>query len=230
MQGLPKSDFIEHLRTNFAVYTYHCPSYYLVQDAVENHLLECECSVHWFFETEPICMSPVKDGEGISGLIGDLMDVFRYIAHLTEEKKREFIQYNIFCLLDFDLESARFNLTAPHFEICLTVLLDSLTTLQMNFGVKLSFDFFKSLISAHHQKCKGPCKLNSYGLPICGLSNSKIKKIDKMQAGMILILKNKQCFHNEIQILFDLSFQPKQYDYFINFVKNTYKMFLNFNR
>ena len=59
VESMTENEFIEHIRTNFDTYTQFCPSYSTIKDGLTRHLSECECTYHWFFETEPICMSGI---------------------------------------------------------------------------------------------------------------------------------------------------------------------------
>ena len=83
-------------------------------------------------------------------------------------------------------------------------------------------EFLKFLINQHHEKCNGPCNVNDFGFPICNLSSLEIERIDKMQAGFILLIESNE--DNELQLLLDLSFQPHLYDQFIRYIKIRYNV------
>ena len=183
---------------------------------------QCPCGFHWIFETEPVCMSGINSGVGVSILISDLLDVYRYVVHLSQERKREFIQNNVFNFASFDVETIHVNLSPTHFENCLTYLSDFLIMNKVKIMCYLSLDYFKSRLAKHLKKCKGPCKLTQFGFPICNLSHEKIMIIDKMMAGLIVIAQNHTSHEEDIQTLFNLSIQPAKYNYFITFVKHQY--------
>ena len=166
VESMTENEFIEHIRTNFYTYIQFCPSYSTIKDGLTRHLSECPCQYHWFFETEPICMSGIKNSEGTSKLISDLLDIYRYIEHLPKKKKQEFIQDNVFNLQTFDVDTIRFNLSRPNFENCLTRLEDFLEVNGTKLMKELSLNYFKSRLTTHFIKCKGPCILNGFGFPI----------------------------------------------------------------
>ena len=144
VESMTENEFIEHIRTNFDTYTQFCPSYSTIKDGLTRHLSECACQYHWFFETEPICMSGITNAVGTSKLISDLLDIYRYIQHLPKKKKQEFIQDNVFNLQTFDVDTIRFNLSPPNFENCLTRLEDYLEVNKTNLMKELSLNYFKS--------------------------------------------------------------------------------------
>ena len=94
VDNLLKKETVEHIQTNFLTYTNYCPCYTLIAEAVNEHEKNCPCAVHWFFETDPICMELGKDTSDISSIMGDLCDIYRYIKHLTMASKKEFLKGN----------------------------------------------------------------------------------------------------------------------------------------
>ena len=220
MKSISKEELIEHIQTNFVVYTDYCPAYLTIVNAVEDHVMKCPCAVHWFLETEPICMNSGKDKKDISDIMGDLCDTLHFMKYLSVKDKKDFLEKQVFNLLMLDVNTICFILTPPHFESNLQVMVDAVSAHKIKFLKNISFHNFKSMLEKHITTCVGPCVLNDFGFPICDKSESERCAIDKMNTGFLLMVETD--LNWDKQSLFDLSFQPEKYDYFMNYVSMKY--------
>ena len=159
VKNISKEELIEQIRTNFVVYTDYCPTYPTILNTVEDHLKKCLCAVHWFLETEPICMNAGKEKKDISNILGDLCDVYRFMKYLCVKDKKDFLKNHIFNLLMLDVDSAHFILHSPHFESNLEGMQDMVVGQKIPFLKNVSFNKFKSMLENHITTCKGPCVL-----------------------------------------------------------------------
>ena len=73
---------------------------------------------------------------------------------------------------------------------------------------------YKKAIKKHLEKCKGPCKLNTIGFPICDKTKQENDKMDQMQAGLHLFYSSSVNI-TDCQILFDYSYVPEKHNAFL---------------
>ena len=197
---LSKDECIEQLRTVFVDYMYWCPPYSTIENALEKHCENCPLANHWFFEGEPICTTNMKSTLQSSFFVCDILDCYRYIQHQPRKKKIEMIQNNLFNFVGVDMCLIRINLSPPYFEYSLFALITYMHINGISHLLKtIHFENYKIALLSHLNKCKGPCKLNVFGFPICLLSENDAKKILKMMSCFVMLGRPKMLKNNEKQ-------------------------------
>ena len=112
LKDLSRSKCIEYLCTIFVDYT-SCPPYSTIKNGIDVHCEKCPCAYHWFFEAEAVCMNSNVTS---SVFICDILDIYNFIEQLPRKKKQDFIEENLFNMVNFDMTTARVYLSPPHFE------------------------------------------------------------------------------------------------------------------
>ena len=210
---ITKEEIVQQIRTNFAMYTEYVPSTTMIMEKMDEHLTLC-CSVkHTFFEVEPVC-SISWCSDPIS-LQRDLQRCFHFMKHLSSYGKKMFLNKYLFDLMNLDADSFRFWLDPPHFESNVDKLISSIYG--FNFAKDIKLKKYKQHLQQHFDECKGPCKLNVFGFPICKKKKCEIDKIDKMFYALYLFLQSESTVHLR-QILFDMIYEPNQYNNVVDFM------------
>ena len=122
LKNLSRSECIEYLRTIFVDYTSFCPPYSTIKNGIDVHCEKCPCACHWFFEAEAVCMNAVNSNVTSSVFICDILDIYNFIEQLPRKKKQDFIEENLFDMVNFDMTTAQVYLSPPHFEYNLGAL------------------------------------------------------------------------------------------------------------
>ena len=214
-RNISEEELAQQIRTNFVVYTQYSPSYTTIADKVKDHVKTCPTSKHYFFEVEPVCTKISATKDEILGMNSDIFNVLQFMKYVTRVGKELFLDNHLCGFLSIDTESLRFYLEPPHFEVNLERLMDSV--IETEFAKRISLKNYKTALEHHIASCSGPCKLNSFGFPVCGKNEKEIESLEKMFAGFYLIIKSK-CNKIDQQYLFDMIYKTGQYQIFIKFV------------
>ena len=118
--------------------------------------------------------------------------------------------------MNLDVLSFRFWLDPPHYESNVDKLISSIIY-GSNFAKDVSLTKYKQHLDQHLAKCKGPCKLNIFGVPICTLKKCEKEKIDKMFYSLYVFLQSESTVYLA-QMLFDMIYKPEQYSNVLDFI------------
>ena len=213
--NLSKEEIIQQIRTNLSDYTGFYPSTTMVTEKMDQHLLSCSEVNHVFFEVEPMCKD-LKLGvvEEIK-LQDELFKDLHFIKYLIPHAKKIFLDNYLFKILKLDSESYRYLLDPEHFESNIDKLIYSISG--TGFARDIKLEKYKTALKQHLNECKGPCKLNIMGYPICKKNNSEISDLNKMFCGFYAFLKAESSVQLK-QTLFDMVYESKKYNEFIDFI------------
>ena len=214
-QSLTKEEIIQQIRTNFAVYTGYTPSTTMITEKMDKHLVSCSSVNHTFFEVDPVCSILWSGYNGEIDLQNVLFKAFQFMKHLTTYGKKMFLNKHLFDLMNLDPDSFRFWLEPVHFESNVDKLISSING--TGFARDIILKKYKQHLKQHLNGCEGPCKLNVFGVPICKKKKCEIENLDKMFCGLYIFLKSETTVHLK-QILFDMVYETKQYNNFIEFI------------
>ena len=167
--SLTKEEIVQQIRTNFAVYTEYTPSTTMIMEKMDEHLISCNSVNHTFFEVEPVCSISGSNAE--ITLQVDLQKCFHFMKHLSSYGKKMFLNNYLFDLVNINADSFNFWLDPPHFESNVDKLLSSISG--SGFARDIILKKYKQHLQQHFNECKGPCKLNVFGVPICKKKNVK---------------------------------------------------------
>ena len=210
---ITKEEIVQQIRTNFAMYTEYVPSTTMIMEKMDEHLTLC-CSVkHTFFEVEPVC-SISWCSDPIS-LQRDLQRCFHFMKHLSSYGKKMFLNKYLFDLVNINVDTFKFWLDPPNFESNVDKLLSSING--SGFARDIILKKYKQHLEQHLNECKGPCKLNVFGIPICKKKKCEIEKIEKMFYALYLFLQTESSVQLR-QILFDMIYEPNQYNNVVDFM------------
>ena len=213
MISLTKEETVQQIRTNCDMYTEYVPSTTMVMEKMNEHLISCSSVNHTFFEVEPVCSISGYNAE--ITLQRDLQRCFHFMKHLAPYGKKMFLNIYLFDLVKIDADSFRFWLDPPHFESNVDKLISSIYG--FNFAKDIILKKYKQHLEQHFNECKGPCKLNVFGFPICKKKKCEIVKIDKMFYALYLFMQSESSVQLK-QILFDMIYEPNQYNNVIDFM------------
>ena len=209
-----KEEIIQQIRTNFVLYAEYIPSTTMVTEKMDQHLLSCNTVNHVFFEVDPICSSLVLLNNA-GGLQQKLLNSFHFMKHLSTYGKKQFLNKYLFDLLNIDHDSFRFWLDPPYFESNLDKLFSSIKG--TSFARDITLEKYKQHLEQHLTVCKGPCKLNMLGVPICKKKKCEVESLDKMFCGLYIFLKSESTIQLK-QTLFDICYDAKHYNDVIEFI------------
>ena len=206
---ITKEEIVQQIRTNFAMYTEYVPSTTMIMEKMDEHLILCSSVNHTFFEVEPVC-SISWCSDPIS-LQRDLQRCFHFMKHLSSYGKKMFLNKYLFDLVNINVDTFKFWLDPPNFESNVDKLLSSIN------GSGFARDIILKKYKQHLNECKGPCKLNVFGVPICKKKKCEIEKIEKMFYALYLFLQTESSVQLR-QILFDMIYEPNQYNNVVDFM------------
>ena len=146
-------------------------------------------------------------------MVTEKMDHF--VKHLTTYGKKIFLNKHLFKILKLDSESYRYYLDPDHFECNIDKLIYSI--MGTGFACDIILKKYKIALKQHLDECEGPCKLNIMGYPICKKNNNEISDLNKMFCGFYIFLKAESSVHLK-QNLFDMVYDSKQYNNFVDFI------------
>ena len=223
LKDLSKNEFIEQIRTVFADYMKWCPPYKQIENAVDKHCENCPLVNHWFFEAEPVCTAEFIQSNASALFVGDLLDVYYYVGYQPKKTKIKMIKDNLFNFIQVEMKHVKIDLSPPHFEYCIFALINFIHINGFAQILKtIHLDNFRLALSSHLKKCKGPCKVNVYGFPICLLSDNNAKKIMRMMSCVQALHEAKKVKISELQETFDMIYNYKNYNNFLQFMKNSH--------
>lgn len=211
-----KKELVEQIRCNYIMQAEYTLSYKEIENKVDKHIENC-ClkETHFFYETEPVCQMMGKSHQEICKTQCNIAITYLFIKHLSTKGKRSFFKTYLLDLIMVDVDTLRFYLDNDNygvFEPCFNKLL--LYIGQLKIIKYLSFIKYKKAIKKHLEKCKGPCKLNTIGFPICDKTKQENDKMDQMQAGLHLFYSSSVNI-TDCQILFDYSYVPEKHNAFL---------------
>ena len=208
-----KEEIIQQIRTNFVQYAEYAPSTTMITEKMDQHLLSCNAVDHVFFEVDPICSSLTLLDNG--GLQQSLLNSFHFMKHLSTYGKKVFLDKHLFDLINLDHDSFRFWLDPPYFESNLDKLFSNIKG--TSFAIDITLKKYKQHLEQHLTLCKGPCKLNMLGVPICRKKKCEVESLDKMFCALYIFLKSESTIQLK-QTLFDICYDAKHYNDVIEFI------------
>ena len=208
-----KEEIIQQIRTNFVQYAEYAPSTTMITEKMDQHLLSCNAVDHVFFEVDPICSSLMLLDNG--SLQQSLLNSFHFMKHLSTYGKKQFLNRHLFDLVNLDHDSFRFWLDPPYFESNLDKLFSSIKG--TSFARDITLKKYKQHLEQHLSVCKGPCKLNMLGVPICKKKKCEVESLDKMFCALYIFLKSESTIQLK-QTLFDICYDAKHYNDVIEFI------------
>ena len=211
---ITKEEIVQQIRTNFAMYTEYVPSTTMVMVKLDEHLIKCSSVNHIFFEVEPVC-SISKLASRSATLQRDLQRCLHFVKHLATCGKKAFLDKYLFDLMEIDGNTFRFWLDPPHFESNVDKLITCITG--SNFARDIKLEKYKQHLQKHFNECKGPCKLNVFGVPTCKKKKCEIEKLDKMFYALYLLCESESTVHLR-QNLFDMIYDENQYSNVVDFM------------
>ena len=212
MISLTKEEIVQQIRTNFDMYTEYVPSTTMVMEKMDEHLISCSSVNHTFFEVEPVCSIAMNK---MVSLQMDLQKCFHFIKHLATCGKKMFLNKYLFDFLNIDANTFKFWLDPPHFESNVDKLISSIYG--FNFAKDIKLKKYKQHLQQHFDECKGPCKLNVFGFPICKKKKCEIDKMNKMFYGFYIFMEAEGTVELK-QILFDMIYRVDQYNNVLEFI------------
>ena len=210
-----KEEIIQQIRPNLAEYTGFYPTTTMVTEKMDQHLLSCSEVNHVFFEVEPMCEDLKLNQVEEIKLQDELFKGLHFVKHLTTYGKKFFLNKHLFKILKLDSESYRYYLDPDHFECNIDKLIYSI--MGTGFACDIILKKYKIALKQHLDECEGPCKLNIMGYPICKKNNNEISDLNKMFCGFYIFLKAESSVHLK-QNLFDMVYDSKQYNNFVDFI------------
>ena len=214
MASQTKEEIIQQIRTNFALLGEYTPSTTMITEKMDQHLLSCNAVNHVFFEVDPICSSLGLLNNG-SSLQHHLLNSFHFMKHLSTYGKKVFLDKHLFDLINLDHDSFRFWLDPPYFESNLDKLFSNIKG--TSFARDIILKKYKQHLEQHLSVCKGPCKLNMLGVPICRKKKCEVESLDKMFCALYIFLKSESTIQLK-QTLFDMCYDAKHYNDVIEFI------------
>ena len=212
MISLTKEEIVQQIRSNCDMYTEYVPSTTMVMEKMDEHLISCSSVSHTFFEMEPVCSITMSE---VTSLQLHLLKCFIFIKHLSGYGKKMFFNKYLFDLKNLDTDTFKFWLDPPHFESSVDKLLTSLYG--FNFTRDIRLKKYKQHLQQHFDKCKGPCRLNIIGVPICKKNKCEIDKLNKMYYSLYIFMEAEGTVKLK-QILFDMIYKVDQYDNVLEFI------------
>ena len=212
MTSLTKEEIVQQIRSNCEMYTEYVPSTTMVMEKMDEHLISCSSVSHAFFEVEPVCSIAMNK---IASLQLQLQKCFHFIKHLSTYGKKMFFNKYLFDLLNIDADTFKFWLDPPHFESNVDKLISSIYG--FNFAKDIKLEKYKQHLQQHFDECKGPCKLNVIGFPICKKKKCEIDEMNKMFYGLYVFMEAEGTVELK-QILFDMIYRPDQYNNVLDFM------------
>ena len=211
---LTKEEIVQQIRTNFAMYTEYVPSTTMVMVKLDEHLIKCSSVNHIFFEVEPVC-SISKLNSGTITLQRDLHRCLHFMKHLATCGKKVFLNKYLFDLVNINADTFKFWLDPPHFESNVDKLISSICG--FNFARDIKLEKYKQHLQKHFNGCKGPCKLNVFGVPTCKKTKCEIDKLDKMFYALYIFMESESTVQLR-QLLFDMIYDVNQYNNVVDFM------------
>ena len=213
--GLSKEELAQLIRTNFGIYTEYIPPTNVIADKIKQHMGRCSSSKHYFYEVVPVCSQVRAKRKEVCILQSDMFQSLLFMKHLSTNGKKLFLDKHLFNILLIDTESLRFYLDQPHFETSLEKLITSIA--KTGFVKDISLKKYKKALEHHMSVCDGPCKLNTFGFPICKKSDEEICTIEKMYTAFYIFLSSDAKVTDK-QFLFDMIYIAEHYDRFLSFI------------
>ena len=210
--SLTKEEIVQQIRSNFDMYTEYVPSTTMIMEKMDEHLISCSSVNHTFFEVEPVCSISLSNSLTLQV---ELQKCLHFMKHLARCGKKMFLNKYLFDFMNLDADSFRFWLDPPHFESNIDKLMSSMYCFNFARGIKLKK--FKQHLQQHFDGCKGPCKLNVFGVPICKKKKCEINKINKMFYALYIFVQAESTVELR-QILFDMIYKTEQYNNVVDFM------------